>query len=270
MTVQIYDNPESVCCQKVRVAFMEKGVDYENLHVDFRSGGQFAPGFLKLNPKAVVPVLVHDGRVITESTVISEYLDEAFDGPSLMPADAYGRARKRYWSRQVDHLHMPHIAAISFAIAFRHALLGAINTTQERDAILANVRDPISQDMQREALELGLDSPKFHQAVVEFDRLLGDMQQTLGESAWLAGKDFSLADVDVAPYICRLHTLQLDGMWSDRPAVQDWCQRMWSRSSWQQAVIDLHVDSWLGAMEKHGKEAWPRVNALIMAARNAG
>ncbi len=155
MTIQLYDNPESVCCQKVRAACLEKGVTYENMHVDFRTGGQFEPDFLKINPKAVVPVLVHDGRVITESSVINEYLDEAFDGPNLMPGDPYGRARKRYWSRQVDHLHMPHIAAISFSIAFRHAILGAVNTPEKRDEILANVRDPISQDMKREALEMG-------------------------------------------------------------------------------------------------------------------
>lgn len=266
MTLQFYDNPESVCCQKVRVACIEKGVSYENVHVDFSKGGQFEPEFLKLNPKAVLPVLVHNGLIITESTVINEYLNEAFDGPELMPADAYGRSRKRYWSRQVDHLHMPHIAAISFSIAFRHALLGAIKSESKRNEILDNIRDPISQDMQREALELGLESPKFHQAVIEFDRLLGDMEKTLRESPWLAGENFSLADIDVSPYIWRLHTLQLDGMWAQRPAVQNWCNRMWVRDSWIAGVKKLHVKSWLDDMKKYGSEAWPRVEALIATA----
>ena len=267
MTIQIYEHPESVCCQKVGVALIEKGVECEKVHIEFARGEQFSPKFLCLNSKAVVPVLVHDGRVLTESTVINEYLDEAFDGPSLMPGDAYGRARKRYWSRQVDHLHMPHIAAISFSIAFRHALLGAIDTPEKQDAHLARVRDPISQAMQREALEMGLESPMFHQAVVEFDRLLGDMEHTLSETPWLAGDAFSLADIDVSPYIWRLHTLQLDGMWADRPGVQDWSARMWSRSSWKQGVIERHVDNWLDAMQTHGAEAWPRVEAIIAAAR---
>ncbi len=50
-------------------------------------GDQFDPEYLKLNPKAVVPILVHDGRVIVESTVICEYVDEDFPEPSLKPAD---------------------------------------------------------------------------------------------------------------------------------------------------------------------------------------
>ncbi len=48
---------------------------------------QFDPEYLKLNPKAVVPALVHDGRVIVEFTVICEYVDEVFPEPSLKPAD---------------------------------------------------------------------------------------------------------------------------------------------------------------------------------------
>ncbi len=55
MTIQLYDHPESVCCQKVQVAFIEKGVDYENVHVELDRGEHFEPEFLKLNPKAVVP-----------------------------------------------------------------------------------------------------------------------------------------------------------------------------------------------------------------------
>ena len=39
---------------------------------------QFDPAYLKLNPKAVVPTIVHDGIVVTESTVIGEYLEDVF------------------------------------------------------------------------------------------------------------------------------------------------------------------------------------------------
>lgn len=267
MPVRIYDHNESVCCQKVRVACLEKGLEYENVHVEFSRREQFTPEFLKLNPKAVVPVLVHDGLVVTESTAINEYINEAFEGPSLMPATPYGRARKRYWSQQVDYIHQPHTPAVSFAIAFRKVILGRIDSPEKIEAYFEKIRDPVSRDVQRETFALGLDSPKFQQSIGEFDRLLADMDATLEHSPWLAGDEFSLADIDVAPYIWRLHTLQLDQMWSERKNVTDWCSRLWSRASWQQGIVGRHLDDWLQLMETEGKKAWPKVEQILSASR---
>ena len=107
--LEMYDFPESVCCQKVRLALAEKGVELVERPVMLDQGQQYQEAFLELNPKGVVPVAVHDGRVITESIIISEYVEEAFDGPSLMPSDPYLRARKRFWSRQIDDgIQSPH------------------------------------------------------------------------------------------------------------------------------------------------------------------
>ena len=95
--IKLYDFAESVCCQKVRLALSEtglSGVTHETIRLD--QGDQFAPSFLELNPKGVVPVLVHDDKVITESTIISEYLVAISDMPSLLPEDPYLRARKQY------------------------------------------------------------------------------------------------------------------------------------------------------------------------------
>jgi ganglioside-induced differentiation-associated protein 1 len=62
---------------------------------------QFAPQYQKLNPKAVVPALVHDGNVIVESTVINEYLDETFPDVPLKPKSAVERAEMRVWTKAV-------------------------------------------------------------------------------------------------------------------------------------------------------------------------
>ena len=81
------------------------------------------PEFEAINPKRKVPVVVHNGRVITESTVIIEYLDEAFPGPQLMPKEPYWRARRRLWVRWIDdEMHIPHISTLSFNIAMTEIL----------------------------------------------------------------------------------------------------------------------------------------------------
>ena len=62
----LYHHGSSVCAAKVRLALAEKGVQWESRYVDILAGEQFAPEFLALNPKAAVPVLIHEGAVLTE------------------------------------------------------------------------------------------------------------------------------------------------------------------------------------------------------------
>ena len=79
MALALYHYNSSVCSEKVRMVLNEKGeTGWESHEVDLFTGGQFDPAYLKLNPKAVVPTLVDDGRVLTESTLIAEYLDDKF------------------------------------------------------------------------------------------------------------------------------------------------------------------------------------------------
>ena len=67
----LYHHGSSVCAAKVRFALGEKGLDWKGTYLDILKGDQFAPEYLKLNPKGVVPTLVHDGNVVVESTVIN-------------------------------------------------------------------------------------------------------------------------------------------------------------------------------------------------------
>ena len=91
----LYHHGSSVCAAKVRLLLAEKSVPWEGIYVDILRGDQFDPAYMKLNPKAVVPTLVHDGKIIVESTVICEYLDEVFPTPALKPATPERRAAMR-------------------------------------------------------------------------------------------------------------------------------------------------------------------------------
>ena len=88
----LYDFGNSVCCQKVRITLRAKGLDWEAVRVDLFKAEQYDPEYLKLNPKGVVPTLVHDGTPVIESTLICEYLDDTFPDPPLIPNDP-ARAR---------------------------------------------------------------------------------------------------------------------------------------------------------------------------------
>jgi glutathione S-transferase len=83
--------------------------------IDLFKAEQYDPRYLKLNPGGIVPTLVHDGKPIIESTLICEYLDDAFPEPPLKPADPWLRARMRLWSKMVDEGLFEGVTELSFS-----------------------------------------------------------------------------------------------------------------------------------------------------------
>lgn len=80
---------------RVRIALNLKGLDYIYVPVDLRKGAQNEPAFLALNPLGLVPALQCEAGVLTESTAIIEWLEEAHPSPPLFPANAAARADAR-------------------------------------------------------------------------------------------------------------------------------------------------------------------------------
>lgn len=81
---------------RVRIGLHWKGLAFESVPVDLRTGAQAAPAFRALNPQGLVPVLeLEDGTCLTQSLAILEWLEETHPEPPMLPADALGRARVR-------------------------------------------------------------------------------------------------------------------------------------------------------------------------------
>jgi len=95
--LKLYGYWRSSAAYRVRIALGLKGLPYENVSVHLvRDGGeQSKPEYKRVNPQGRVPALEHDGRVLTQSLAIIEYLDETAPAPALLPPDAAGRARVR-------------------------------------------------------------------------------------------------------------------------------------------------------------------------------
>ena len=86
----------SLATFRVRVAMNLKGLEAEPVYVDLMKGHQADPAFKAINPSMAVPALVEDdGRILTQSLAIMEYLDERYPSPPLLPTDPMGRARVR-------------------------------------------------------------------------------------------------------------------------------------------------------------------------------
>jgi glutathione S-transferase len=259
--IELYHNDMSVCAQKVRFALAEKKLAWEGRHLNLRAGDQQKPEYLKLNPKAVVPTLVDSGMVIIESTVINEYLDDAYPEPRLKPADAGGRARMRLWTKQLDEGVHAATSVVSSAIAFRYQKL-AIGM-EALEEFHKKMPDPMKREQSWENVTKGVESRFFPEAIRRFDKLLGDIEATLAETPWLAGKEFSLADIGYAPYITRLDHLQLQFLWDKRPHIPSWYDRLRERPSYNEALEKWFNLSYLPLMKEKGAEAQSKVKAIV-------
>lgn len=94
--MKLYDYFRSSAAYRVRIALNLKGLTPEREFVHLRRGAQRGDDYLAVNPHGLVPALVtDDGRVLTQSLAIVEYLDETFPSPPLLPPDVAGRARVR-------------------------------------------------------------------------------------------------------------------------------------------------------------------------------
>ena len=134
--IEIYFYENSVCSERVLMALAEKGIgDWTGHHLDLFKGDQADPEYIKLNPKAQVPTLVHDGQVIRESSIICDYLDDLYPENPLKPAGAVECARMREWIKEADEAGFQGVGSLSFTAVFREKLSN--KTEDERDKLWA-------------------------------------------------------------------------------------------------------------------------------------
>ena len=178
--IELYHATMSTCAQKVRMILAEKQLDWQGHVLDLRASDQHQPDYLKLNPNGVVPTLVDNGKVIIESTVICEYLDDAYSDPSLKPESPFERARMRQWTKRLDEIIHFYTGVLSGSIAFRHQHLA--RPADELDNYINSIPDPKRRARQREQIEHGMASPQFAEAIGVFDSFLADLEAQLCET----------------------------------------------------------------------------------------
>jgi len=258
--LELYHSVNSVCAQKVRIALAEKGLEYKE-HLMTLAGDQFDPAYMRLNPNAVVPTLIHDGQAIIESSVILYYLDEAFPERPLMPAPPLARVQVRLFNKLIDEYVHNSCTILSFATAFRARLLGM--SPEAREAELAKSPSKKRSEYKRDVVANGLDSHFVAEALEWHEKLLTWMEKAMQSGPYLAGERYSLADVAVLPYILRLELLRLSALWDERPGVKGWWERIRQRPSTQQAIFQQMTEADGAPFRNFAPDPWPKLRALV-------
>ena len=261
--LKLYRAGNSICTQKVQITLAAKELAYETQEIDLFNNEQYRPEYLAINPKGVVPALAHDGRIITESTLICEYLDDTFPAPRFIPADPYARTAMRKWSKAVDEGLFEATRELSFSAMFRERMRAM--SQAQREGRFRNVGDPDKRARFMSTYELGVESPYVLQAIAAYEVAFRDMQTSLAGTAatarkWLVGDVMTLADINLMPFVARLAYLGLLDIWLvDRPAVRSWWERVQELASFRTAVSEQLSDRERETMTASGARIHQRV-----------
>ena len=118
MAFKLYNAPQSTCSQRVRFVLNAKQLPFDEVKLNLLAGDQLKPDYLKLNPNGVVPTLDHDGQIVIDSTVITEYLDEVEPRQSFTPENPVARARMRALMHFIDEMPAAAVRVPTFNLAF--------------------------------------------------------------------------------------------------------------------------------------------------------
>ena len=198
MAITLYHDTPSSNSDRVKIALAEKGLSWEGMRVRLANREQKNADFLRLNPYGKIPVLVEDGKVLFESCIINEYLDEKYPNPPLMPKDPYLRGRGR--------------VLMDYALNFTHEPYWALRG------------EMLKPEAARDAT-----------TVAEKRRVLTNlflyMEAALGDKAYFLG-DLSLTDIAILPRLLRMESYGALPSPS-LPRLGAWLERMKERPSVQ-------------------------------------
>ena len=203
---RLYHVPLSPFCRKVRLTLAEKKVEVELVEERY---WEQTPEFLRRNPAGKVPILRYEGKVMSESQAICEYLDETITEPRLIPRDAAARYEVRRLCAWFDD-------------KFHEEVTSKL----------------VYERVNKKVMKLGYpDSKNVKSGSSRIKYHLDYMGWLLDQRRWLAGNEMTLADFAAAAHLSCLDYIS-DVDWNRSQVVRDWYAKIKSRPSFRSLLAD--------------------------------
>lgn len=166
----VYEHPLSPYAQKVKIALREKGVAFELRFPEGIGAGATQGEFASASLRGEVPVLIHDGFAIHDSSIMLEYIEETWPDPPMLPATARGKARARMLEDYMDTW----VEAISWGLG--ELVFFKRGTETLREQMTAGARAQMAE-------------------------VFTHLEAELGGADWFGGDAFGWGDLSVVPFI---------------------------------------------------------------------
>ncbi|WP_284124292.1 glutathione S-transferase family protein [Parerythrobacter aestuarii] len=235
MALKYYHAEPAANSLKSMIPLKEKGLEFESIYVDLHKFEQHSEWFVAINPEGQVPVLDHDGNLITQTTVINEYLEDVFPDTPLRPADPVGKARMRYWNKFVDEHVMNYVSMHGW-----HRMVGVIARGIESGEFEKLVeRIPLPDQRQKwKTARSGFSEADLQHATDKIIYACKKVEDHLADNAWLAGDMYTTADIN----FYSMCGMMVERMFpelevaANYPRLIDWRERMNARPGVQAAL----------------------------------
>lgn len=227
---------------KPMLALMEKGVGFDSHYLDLLNFDQHKPDYLKINPQGTIPAMLHGERVLTESTAIMEYVDEAFDGPSLMPSDPRDRWRVRWWMKFMDQWLAPSFSMIGWSVFVGPAVRQ--KDPDELKAAIERIPLPERRVAWRKAIYGTFSDEEMKESQRRIVAGIRMLEEALSQRSWLATDEYSLADINGFNLAFALPLSQPEHSNDEKtPHILEWLRRIYERpatkKTWAMGRTDL-------------------------------
>lgn len=200
--VHLFHFMGSSCSQKTRIFLTEKGIDWVSHHIDLPGFENFTDWYLGINPRGLLPALVHDGAVHIESNDIMRYVDAAFDGPKLFPDDPEEAAYMEKSLKAEDDLHLC-VRTLTFRFMAPTEKLqkdpDALDTYERGGSGTVggavDMHKAVEVQFWRDMAANGIPDDKVLVALDAFAPHLAELDKRLRNHEWLLKSGFSMLDI---------------------------------------------------------------------------
>jgi glutathione S-transferase len=245
----------SSCSQKLRVFLNLKNIPWHSHPVDLPNYENMQPWFLGINPRGLVPVLVHDGAVHIESNDIIAYLESKFPAPRLIPSGHENEVAALL--RHEDDLHLD-LRTLSFRFVF--APPGPPKSAAALESYLTNGTGTVQGAKDREkqvqiefwqrAAKEGFTDERARASALRFRAEFDKLDRTLAQQPYLMGVDLSVVDI---AWLIYEHRLSLAGYPFARlhPHVHAWAEKLRAMPEFAKEIGQLrHSEAQLDAVRR--------------------
>ena len=226
--IHLWHSGMSNCSQRCRITLAEFGQEFESHLVNPQKGEHATVEFHQINPKGVVPALIHDGTVIIESTDIIDYLDSTFGNSVLRPAHLESAI-----AESLEHASQSQLALkySTFEFFFQHGPQASDEVFQR---IIAGLQSEAMQQFWHDYRD-GFSRERIHEMVTRAHNDFLRREEVLSDGReWMAGDQFSLADIAWMPNFHRFDLLR----WPLElyPNLMRWFKTASARPSYRKAL----------------------------------
>jgi GST-like protein len=229
--IHLYHGAISNCSMRVRMTLFEKGLDWTSHHLDLKKKENISDDYFGINPKGLVPTLVHDGVVHVESNEIIDYLDTTFPEPALRMAEKSDELSE--WLRLATSIHVPAVKPYVYATMMQKKIKKTAEEEKKYQELQSN--EELKEFHAKHAGGNAFGEEDVARAKEILEDCFSKLDNSLEGHPWVMGEQFTLADISWIP----LHFV-LFGCgypFEKYSNITRWAKEFENRQSYQEGII---------------------------------